>query len=141
MADPVIVTAVIAGIGAVFGVLVRDRIKGVEADRDQWKAAWKELADRDLRRRNSGPPPEDTRNIRLMVEEGSRQDHEDARQARMLQERAQGLEPSSPLEAFGPRVHPETTRELRRYAHPELSSTPPDPAPIIPEHRQRKRPP
>ncbi len=39
-----------------------------------------------------------------------------------------------------PEVHPQTAKDLRRYAYPDFASTPPDPSPIIPPHRQKKPP-
>ncbi len=52
-----------------------------------------------------------------------------------VRDRADLIAPRKPS-SVPPIVHPETNRELRRYARPDLASTPPDPKPVIPAHRQ-----
>lgn len=117
---------IIAGFGAAFTVingavawivknLITDRIKAVEADRDEWKKQWKDLVKerRNHRRMREteelgapsvAPPPDDshiddTRRIRII--EAQDAGWEEERQREMLRRRAEDQPRTPPLAGFG----------------------------------------
>lgn len=131
--------AILTGIAVLFKVIVTDPIARANKDADFWKGEYKSVVHSrravlrgDIPESFPPDPAEDTDDNTQRTRAVDRYDAqliETERQRRMLEDRSRGQPKTTPLDAFGPRLHPETSRELRRYARPDLATTPPAPSP------------